>query len=147
MADSRADRFIDALHRLEEDRDVEPIAALFAADARLSNPAHAVRETGPAGARSFWRTYRNTFDEIHSEFRNVVEADGAVVLEWRSRGRTSTGRECRYGGVSVLEFGDDGIRAFRAYFDPGELGYQLGARPGRVPGRRRVTGPATDAAS
>ncbi|MFW6079230.1 MAG: nuclear transport factor 2 family protein [Gemmatimonadota bacterium] len=147
MAEDRARRFIDALHRLEEDRDPDPIAELFADDARLRNPVHEMRERGRDGARHFWRTYRDTFDEIRSEFRNVVESDGAVALEWYSHGRTSNGRECEYDGVSILEYDEDdeGIRAFRAYFDPGKLGIQL--RPGG-PGRaaRGGSGGATGAA-
>lgn len=145
MPDDRVRRFIDALHRLEEERDAEPIAEMFADDATLSNPVHEVGEHGPGGAQEFWRTYRDTFGEIHSEFRNVVESDGAAALEWRSHGTTTGGRECHYGGVSILEYDDEGIHSFRAYFDPEELGLQIG-----VAGRRSRTGsrrrrPASDA--
>lgn len=145
MTERRSDRFIDALHRLEDEGDVEPIAALFADDATLSNPAHQMRETGPDAARGFWRTYRGTFDEIHSEFRNVVETDGTAALEWRSQGRTSDGKDFRYDGVSVIEYDDGGIHAFRAYFDPTELGVQFST--GRRRARPREPREASDAAT
>lgn len=132
MPNGVAGRFIGALHRLEDQDDVGAIAELFAEGADLRNPAHAPKERGQEGARRFWRAYRGTFREIHSEFRNVVETDRAALLEWRSRGRTAEGRPVDYEGVSVLEFEDGRIRSFRAYFDPTELGHQLGGRPRRA---------------
>jgi len=55
-----------------------------------------------------------------------VEArEGTVFLEWRSEGRVGD-QSFQYDGVSVIEFGEDGITAFRAYFDP----RQLSIRPG-----------------
>ncbi len=58
----------------------------------------------------------------------MLEGDGAALLEWTSSGRAAGGTEFRYRGVSVLEFGDEGIHAFRSYFDPRFLGEQLTER-------------------
>lgn len=116
----RADTFIDALHTLEADQDVEPIAALFAPDADVSNPMVKHTGEGRQGAASFWRAYRMAFDRIESSFRNIVDHDKLVVLEWSSTG-TMEGERVRYGGVSVIEYGDAGITAFRTYFDPTPL--------------------------
>ena len=44
--------FIDALHRLEQSRDVDTIAGLFADSAGISNPL--VAQGGKDGATSFW---------------------------------------------------------------------------------------------
>ena len=78
----------------------------------------------------FWQAYRSAFGQIRSEFRQVIEGDGAAMLEWSSRGDVG-GAEVDYGGVSVIEIGKNGITAFRTYFDPQRLGEKL-AGGGRV---------------
>ena len=117
MAD--AQQFIDALRTLEETRDVEPIAALFAADAAVANPL-GEHKGGPEAAKAFWTTYRGTFDSIRSEFRETIQSDGVAMLEWTSNGSID-GQDVVYGGVSVLTFGEGGITAFRSYFDPTKI--------------------------
>lgn len=131
MPDDRTERFVDALHALEEDRDLDRIASLFTDDAELISPTHASPHRGPDAARAFWDAYRRTFAEIRSEFRNIVESDGTAMLEWQSRGRTSTGGALDYAGVSVLEFDGDRIRSFRSYFDSHELGEDMQGRSAR----------------
>lgn len=121
-------RFIEALHELEESRDAGPIAALFAKDADVSNPLVAHRQEGEEGALAFWRSYRDSFETIRSEFRNIVEEDGVAMLEWVSEGRAE-GAAVRYGGVSVLEHGEDGIRSFRTYFDSRQVMQPQKAQP------------------
>ncbi|MEJ7810190.1 MAG: nuclear transport factor 2 family protein [Gemmatimonadaceae bacterium] len=113
--------FIDALHALERDRNSDAMVRLFADDAELSNATHTEPQRGAEAARHFWHGYRESFDEIASEFRNVVESEGAALLEWTSRGRLAGGGEVEYSGVSVLELDGERIRRFRAYFDPADL--------------------------
>jgi len=125
MKQQRAQAFIDALHKLEEHREVEPIVSLYAEGADISNPVARHEHEGPGGARDFWSSYRGTFDEIHSDFRHVLEDGDTAILEWTSRGRAGEGGEINYGGVSVLEFEGDRIRSFRTYFDTHNLGVQL----------------------
>ena len=125
MEQRRAKRFIEALHELEEAWDVEPIVSLYAEAADISNPVSRHHHQGQDGARDFWSSYRGTFDEIHSDFRHVLEDGDTAILEWTSRGRAANGGEIRYGGVSVLEFENDRIRSFRSYFDSRHLGLQL----------------------
>ena len=135
---SKAQRFIDALYTLENDGDVEGIAALYTAEAEVSNPMDAEPHRGQEGAREFWSKYRQSFERVHSEFRNVVESDDAALLEWRSDGRTAAGEDFSYDGVSVLEFTEDRISRFRAYFDPHTLtssGTKKNAAPELTPGR------------
>jgi len=97
------------------------MARLFADDAQLSNATHVEPQRGAQAARHFWHAYRESFDEIASEFRNVVESEHAVLLEWTSRGRLAGGGDVEYGGVSVLELDAGRIHRFRAYFDPADL--------------------------
>lgn len=117
---SKADTFITALHTLEESRDAGPISALFAFDADTSNPLVKHSGEGKQGAEAFWTGYRSAFETIRSEFRNIVEDEHVAILEWVSEGTSKEG-PVRYGGTSVIEHGDDGITAFRAYFDPTQV--------------------------
>ncbi len=128
MAASKGQRFVDALHALEEGNDAEPLAALHGDDADISNPLVPHVHRGQQGARDFWSAYRGTFDTIRSEFHHVEDAGDASFLEWTSTGRSTQGRDFSYRGVSVVEWSGDQVRAFRAYFDPRHLGQQIAPR-------------------
>ena len=119
-------QFIDALHRLEAQREVEPIAELFGDDAELANPVLDAPLRGREGAQRFWTSYREAFGDIGSSFRHVAQDDGAALLEWTSRGTFADGTPFEYEGVSVLEMRDGGIARFRTYFDPTLLRHRAG---------------------
>jgi ketosteroid isomerase-like protein len=127
MTDTLTRQFIDALGRLERQRELGPIVALFADDARVGNVLVTEDETGPEGARHFWSQYRSSFGDVGSEFRNVIDADGRAALEWTTTGSSPTRDPLRYDGVSVMEHRDGRIVRFHAYFDPAALGRQLHA--------------------
>ena len=120
-----ADEFIEALHALEEGRDVERMVQLFDDDCELTNPTQAAPHRGVEGVREFWRSYRDTFEEIHSDFSRVVETGDTTLLEWTSSGRARGGEPIRYSGVSILETRAGKVHRFRAYFDSGALGAQM----------------------
>ncbi len=125
MSEEVADRFIEALRRLEEDRDVEPLVEIHKEDCDVGNVAVSRTFSGHEGLREFWASYRNTFDEMKSEFRNVFADDsGHAALEWSTEG-TSSGNEVSYEGVSILEIEGDKVSRFRAYFDPRRLTEQI----------------------
>ena len=121
-----AQRFIEALGRLEAGRDVESIVALFREDCEVGNVVSPEKFAGRAGAREFWGAkYRDTFGEVRSTFRNVFAADGRAALEWTTEGTGRDGAHVKYDGVSILEIEGGLIKRFRAYFDAGRLGRQL----------------------
>ena len=119
------EQFMDALAALERDRDVEPLAKLFAAESEIGNLVSPRRFSGVEGAREFWQAYRATFGEMQSEFRNVIVGDGRAALEWTTSGVSAQGTPISYAGVSIIEFADGQISRFWAYFDPGDLGRQM----------------------
>jgi limonene-1,2-epoxide hydrolase len=127
MAREMAERFIDALYKLEEGRDVEPIVATYAEDCEVGNVNVPEKFHGPDGARRFWTEYRETFGEMKSEFRNIIATDDRAALEWTTTGTSADGKPVAYDGVSILEVEGDKITRFRAYFDPGDLGRQMTA--------------------
>jgi limonene-1,2-epoxide hydrolase len=110
-------RFIEALRALEETNDLERMVSLFADGAEISNPMETTPLHGQEGARKFWRTYRDSFEEIHSDFSKILESDETAMLEWNSRGRLRGDRPIDYSGVSVLELRDGRVHRFRTYFD------------------------------
>lgn len=125
MSEEVADKFVEALRKLEEDRDVEALVEIHTEDCDIGNVAVAKAFSGHEGLREFWTGYRNTFDRMRSEFRNVfVDDGGRAALEWTTEG-TSDGNTVSYDGVSILEIEGDKVHRFRAYFDPRRLTEQL----------------------
>lgn len=125
MAMERAQRFVEALAKLEESGELEPLVSLFADDARVSNAASQRVFTGREGARRFWSEYKGTLARVKSTFRNLIEAADRVALEWESQGTAQNGAAVSYEGVSIIEWDGDRIRRFYAYFDPGLLGREM----------------------
>ena len=122
MAENIAKQFIDALHKLERDRDLETIVNLFSEDCEIGN---VVTENKDIGVKEFWTSYRESFGEVESTFRNEIITGGATALEWTTSGTNGEGNEFKYDGVSILEIEGDKITRFHAYFDPNKLGKQI----------------------
>jgi steroid delta-isomerase-like uncharacterized protein len=120
MSREVADRFVEALRKLEEDRDVEALVEIHAEACEVGNVAVPQTFEGHDGLREFWTTYRKTFGEINSTFRNVFATEEGAALEWTTEG-TSDGNTVSYDGVSILEIEDGKVRRFMAYFDPRHL--------------------------
>lgn len=125
MSEGVAQRFIDALGKLEAERDVATIAGVFTETAEVGNIISPEKFHGQAGAREFWTKYRDTFGEVRSEFRNIIATDGHAALEWTTDGTSTNGAPVKYDGVSILEIEGDRVSRFRAYFNAGELGQQI----------------------
>ena len=121
MAKPTADEFIAALRQCEDAGNVDALAALYADDARTSNPTDKHPHEGAEGARRFWDAYRKSFATIHSRFHSILEGEDKAMLEWTSDCETAAGVRTSYDGVSVFETRDGRITRFTAYFDPTEL--------------------------
>ena len=124
-SEQTAERFVEALGRLEVGRDLETLVALFAEDCEVGNVVSPEKFAGPEGAREFWAKYRDTFGEVRSTFRNRVYAGGRAALEWTTRGTAAGGAPFEYDGVSILEIEGGRITRFKAYFNPEALGRQV----------------------
>jgi ketosteroid isomerase-like protein len=118
-------QFIDALQALERDRDPTEMTDLFMENSEVGNIVSHRTFIGLEGAREFWETYRDTFSEVTSTFRNVIVSDGRAALEWTTTGTSSAGDPIAYEGVSILEMADAKITRFRTYFDAHDLGRQM----------------------
>ena len=124
MSKEVADNFIAALRKLEEEEDVELLVEIHTDDCEVGNVSVPGTFRGHEGLREFWTSYRSTFGEMKSEFRNVFAAEGGAALEWTTEG-TSNGERVSYDGVSILEFEGDKVRRFMAYFDTQRLTHQV----------------------
>jgi ketosteroid isomerase-like protein len=69
------------------------------------------------GARHFWQTYLDQFDEIRSEFSHLIEADGQAALVWTSKGALKGGRPIAYRGVSIVEHDGGKVHRFETVYD------------------------------
>jgi ketosteroid isomerase-like protein len=126
MSKQLAEKFVEALARLEAERDLETISGLFAEESEIGNVVSPEKFHGREGARDFWGSkYRDTFGEVRSEFRNIFATEDRAALEWTTEGTAADGTPVSYEGVSVLEMDGERITRFCAYFDAGALGRQL----------------------
>ena len=125
MSKEMADTFVAGLHKLEESRDVEALVALYADESEIGNIVAPEKFKGQAGAREFWTKYRDTFGEVHSEFRNIFATEDRAALEWHTTGTSTNGEPVEYEGVTLLEIEGDRITRSRAYFNAGALGRQI----------------------
>src|SRR5918997_2417265 len=124
MSKEVADNFVEALRKLEEDRDVEALVEIHTENCEVGNVSVPGTFSGHEGLREFWTSYRGTFGEMRSEFRNVFATEEGAALEWTTTG-TSNGDSVSYDGVSVLEIEGDKVRRFMAYFDTRYLTRQV----------------------
>jgi ketosteroid isomerase-like protein len=124
MSKEVADGFVEALRKLEEEEDVESLVEIHTEDCEVSNVSVRGNFRGHEGLREFWMSYRSTFGEMKSEFRNVFATEEGAALEWTTQG-TSNGESFSYDGVSILEIEGDKVRRFMAYFDTRDLTPQV----------------------
>jgi limonene-1,2-epoxide hydrolase len=124
MSKEVADNFVAALRKLEEEDDVEPLVEIHAKDCEVGNVSVPGTFRGHEGLREFWTSYRSTFGEMKSEFRNVFVAEDGAALEWTTEA-TSNGDAISYDGVSILEIEGGKVSRFMAYFDTRDLARQV----------------------
>jgi hypothetical protein len=124
MSKEVADYFIEALWKLEEERNVEALVEIHAEDCEVGNVSVSEMFRGHDGLREFWTEYRKTIGEMQSTFRNVFATEEGAALEWTTEG-TSNGETVSYDGVSILEIEGGKVRRFIAYFDPRALTPQV----------------------
>ncbi|HZH33762.1 MAG TPA: nuclear transport factor 2 family protein [Pyrinomonadaceae bacterium] len=125
MSQQIAEKFINALRKLEETGEPEEISGLYTESAEIANVVAPKKFTGQDGARDFWTKYRETFGEMRSEFRNRIYTENAAALEWTTIGTSKEDHEITYSGVTILEIEGDKISRSCAYFNSQNLGKQI----------------------
>jgi hypothetical protein len=112
-----SDRFMAALHHLDEHADTGPMVELTAPEAVLRKLDRHQEETGPDGARVFWDDYRSVFATISTEFTSTLDGESGSSLEWISRSTLKDGAELTYSGVTVIDTDGDQVTGVRTYYD------------------------------
>ncbi len=125
MPDVTAEQFINALSRLEAEGKSDELIGLFSDESEVGNVVAPEKFHGVEGARTFWKQYRDAFQDARSTFRSKITTPEQIVLEWTTTGTLADGSSFHYDGVSILELKDGKIRRFQAYFDPRALGRQM----------------------
>ena len=111
------ERFADALHRIDADRDTGPMVELTADDAELMKLDSNHQATGKDGAKTFWEDYRNVFGDLETTFTHTVVGEDIAALEWTSTGTLRSGRPFEYNGVTVIQGDDETVSGVRTYYD------------------------------
>ena len=111
------ERFAEALHRIDSDRDTGPMVELTADDAELMKLDGNHVATGKDGATTFWDDYRNVFGDLETTFTHTVVGEGIAALEWTSTGTLRSGRPFEYNGVTVIQGDDEKVSGVRTYYD------------------------------
>ncbi len=111
------DRFAEALHAIDADRDTGPMVALTADDAQLMKLDERHAASGKDGARTFWEDYRNVFGDLETTFTHTVVGEDVAALEWTSRGTLRSGKPFEYKGVTVIQGDDELVSGVRTYYD------------------------------
>jgi steroid delta-isomerase-like uncharacterized protein len=125
MSKEVAEKFVEALWKLEQYRDLEALVEIHTDDCDVGNVAVPRTFSGHDGLREFWTSYRDTFGDMKSEFRNVfADEAGHAALEWNTSAQAN-GNDVSYEGVSLLEIEDGKVSRFRAYFDPRTVNDQV----------------------
>ena len=116
----RARSFVAALRSFESDGEPSGLVAQFTEGATVSRMDGRGERTD---VEAFWREYRAQFDRVSTTFRNAVEGDGEVALEWDSDVVSAAGNPLTYSGVTVLVIDpqSDVVTSARTYYDSAAL--------------------------
>jgi ketosteroid isomerase-like protein len=112
-----SDRFMQALHHLDEQRDPGPLVELTSEDAVLTKLGDHREARGPDGARGFWEEYRGVFDTISTDFTHTFDGEAGSCLEWTSTGTLPDGADLSYRGVTVIDVDGQRVTGVRTYYD------------------------------
>ena len=82
MSKEVADRFVEALWKLEEDRDVEALVEIHTQNCSVGNVAVSKIFSVHDGLREFWTDYRKTFDEMKSPSSATSSPTTRVMPPW-----------------------------------------------------------------
>ena len=112
-----SDRFVQALHHLDEHADAGPMVELTSEDAVLTKLDSHREAHGREGARAFRDEYRSVFRTISTEFTHSLDGEHGSSLEWRSSGTLPDGADLAYRGVTVIDVDGEQVTGVRTYYD------------------------------
>jgi hypothetical protein len=107
---------------------IDNLVEMFSDNAELTNPIierEGSHRSGRDEIAEFWRDYRASLGDIHSEFFDVTASDHSAGLFWRTTGKNATGQPLEYEGVTLLMFDEAGkIAHFQGFFDSEKMTFK-----------------------
>jgi ketosteroid isomerase-like protein len=98
--------------------EVERIAPLFAADAVMRDPVGAPPATDDASRRQRYAGITAAFETFEIVEDQVIACGDEAVARWTARGKTKSGADVRFDGMSTFAFdAERRITTMSAYFD------------------------------
>jgi ketosteroid isomerase-like protein len=106
--------------------DIDRIAAMFAAAAEMRDPVGQPPATDDAARRQRYEGIPAVFESFAMTAEAVEPGGNEAAARWQARGRTKTGREVAFAGISLFEFDGQGrIARMSAFWDRQALAASL----------------------
>jgi steroid delta-isomerase-like uncharacterized protein len=107
-------------------RDVDTIAPLFVADAVMRDPVGLPPATTDAERRERYARIAAGFESFNMTPHDIMADGNEAAARWTATGRTRTGKDVRFEGISTFVFDDSGkMTMMSAYIDMAALIAQL----------------------
>lgn len=101
--------------------------ACFRPDAVSHDPVGAPPIVGHEALGRFYDSIVGLMETVGLEAEATYACGARVAVKWIGRGRSKSGRPCRFEGIDVFTCGADGrIERLEAFWDPATLMQQLG---------------------
>ncbi len=98
--------------------DINAIAPMFAPDAIMRDPVGTLPAADDAARRQRYAGIAAAFDSFAILEDDVIAAGGEAAARWTATGKTRTGKDVRFEGISTFTFDAGGrITTMSAYFD------------------------------
>jgi ketosteroid isomerase-like protein len=117
---------VGAYYAAVSTRDVDTIAPLFVADAVMRDPVGLPPATTDAERRERYARIAAGFESFEMTPHDIMAGGNEAAARWTATGRTRTGKDVRFEGISTFVFDDAGkMTMMSAYFDMAALIAQL----------------------
>ena len=115
-------KHVAAYYAAVRDGDVDVIAPMFAADAVMRDPVGQPPATDDAARRQRYAGIAAVFETFAIDEHDIIAAGDEAAARWTARGRTRTGKDLRFEGISTFSFDSDlRMTTMSAYFDMAAL--------------------------
>jgi steroid delta-isomerase len=110
---------VDSYYQTVSSGDIEAVLAMFAEAGIMRDPVGSPIAATDMERRQRYAGIGAMFDEFTITPESIVPGGDEAAARWSARGRTKTGRNVTFSGISTFVFDDDGyIAAMSAYWDP-----------------------------
>lgn len=110
---------VETYYRALSSGDIEAVLAMFAETGVMRDPVGSPAADTDMARRQRYAGIGAMFDEFAITPESIVPGGDEAAARWSARGRTKTGRDVTFSGISTFVFDGDGqIAVMSAYWDP-----------------------------